>query len=347
MTKKITKSVKETQTISSIKNTYIKVPALGAIAFLVLLVATSFSAGLLLIKDKTGDTKKNSDTPATSENVFDGEKSDKPELKFFVMSFCPYGNQIEDVLRPVSELLGDKANVKPQYIFEKINGNLADYCKNQTGDPAQCATYVKNSNGQIKDVAACKELIANDIKTCNNESSYLKIGNNLYTSLHGRQEATQDVREICAWNLTEGNRKGWWDFVMNVNKNCSAQNADSCWEEQAKSAGLDTAKITECFNTQAGDLIEKEIALTTEKKVQGSPTVIINGSVFPPEAAYTQDGTGTVQVGKTVIKQADFRTPNGIKEAVCSLFNKTPKECSETLEAIAAAGTAPAAGGCN
>lgn len=351
------KSIKKSQLVETTtaigKNTYIKVPLAGVVFFLVLLTATSFFAGSSWVKGKTGTistSKKNINVTADANTkTIDIKKSNRPELKFFVMSFCPYGNQIEDVLRPVFDAIGNKADIKPQYILEKITGGLGDYCKTRTGDPAQCETYVKNSNGQLKNIEECKKIIADEFKKCNDDSSYLKIGDNLYTSLHGKQETTQNVREICAWNQTENNRKGWWDFVANVNKNCTAQNSDSCWEAQAKSAGLDTNKITECFNKEAGDLIEKEIALTTQYKVQGSPTSLINNVNFPPETAYAQDGKGSVQIGDKVIAQDQFRTPNGLKDAICASFNKAPKECDQILSAPVAAtndGAAPAAGGC-
>ncbi len=322
--------------------TYIKIPLWGVIFFLTLLTITSFFAGVSLIK---GD-KTTSNAPSTSKNVFAAKETDKPELKFFVMSFCPYGNQIEDVLRPVYENFGDKANIKPQYIFDKIVGGLPTYCKSRSGDSSKCDSYVKS--GYSKTVAECKTVIDNNYKTCVDEKNYLKLGENVYTALHGRQEATQNVREICAWNQTENNRKMWWDFIDNVNKACTSENADACWETQAKLAGLDTQKITECFNTQAGELIEKEIAITNEFQVQGSPTVLINDVIFPPESAYSQDGQGSLKVGKKVISQADFRTPNGVKEAVCASFDKAPsKECAATLEMAQANAQAPAAGACN
>jgi len=317
---------------------YIKIPTSGVIFFSVLLAAVSFFAGVTYIKSQTTTEVSSTGTAAT---VFAAEKSNKPELKFYVMSFCPYGNQMEDVLRPVFDLLGSKADITPQYIFEKIS-DLNSYCKTRSGDPTQCATYVQN--GYFATEAECKKTIAQNQSTCLSEKSYIKAGNVYYASLHGRQEATQDVREICAWNLTT-DKKQWWDFIGNVNKNCTSTNADTCWEEQAKSAGLDTNKITECFNKDAVSLIEKEIALTDQYKIQGSPTVMINGVAFPPEAAYTQDGKGSLKIGKKIATQDKFRTPNVVKEAICASFNKTPKECDTVLNELT--GAVPAAGGCN
>jgi hypothetical protein len=279
------------------------------------------------------------------------------------MSFCPYGNQMEDILKPVFDLLGDKIELRPRYIFEKIEGNLTTYCSTRYTipyDPNKCAEYVAQSQGQLKDIADCKNQIAAMVtqaaageKKCNDEKSYLKIGNNLYTSLHGRMEANQDVREICAYNQTN-DKKLWWDFIANVNKSCTYENADTCWEEQAKKAGLNTNKITECFNKEAASLIEKEIADTTKNQIQGSPTLMIGEKQFPPE--FAADATDqNIKIGKNVFSSNQLRSQNVIKEAICSAFKKTPKECKKQLEepeaidetAIDTADTAAADASCN
>lgn len=335
---KLKKTKKETK--------YIKIPLLAAIFFGLFLCAGSFFLGSTLIKSNTTNTK-------TTKEIFAVDKTDKPEFNFFVMSFCPYGNQMEDTLRPVFDLIGSKVDIHPRYIFNKIEGDLTTYCKSSTPDPANCATYVTNSQGQLKDVNDCQQQIAKMVTTCNDDKQYLKIGNNFYTSLHGRQEATQDIREICAYNLND-DKKAWWNFVDNVNKNCTAQNSDTCWEEQAKQAGLDTTKITDCFNKDAASLIDKEIALTDQYKVQGSPTLIVNGKNFPPESTDPAAVPGDLKVGNKVFTQAQLRTGDAIKEAICSAFKKSPKECKTVIAApvaaapaAAGAAAAPAAASCN
>ncbi|MDD4937724.1 MAG: thioredoxin domain-containing protein [Candidatus Shapirobacteria bacterium] len=320
------------KTINSSKS--VTIPLVGVIVFCLLLAASSFFAGAAWLKLKSGNS-----TTTTNKNTFAAVKNNKPEFNFFVMSFCPYGNQIEEVIKPIASLLGNKADIHPHYIFEKVD-NLTNYCKQTSGDITQCSAYI--SAGYFKTESDCQKTINDATKTCLDEKQYLKIGDNFYSSLHGRIEANQDVREICAYNMND-DKTNWWTFIDNVNQNCTAQNADTCWEDQAKKAGFDTAKITECFNTQAADLIEKEIALTTQYKVQGSPTLIINGVDFPPESAYTEAGDGTLTIGNKVIKQADFRSPDAIKEAVCASFKKAPSECKTVLTAATATNNTAAA----
>ena len=340
------KKIKKEKEVSVVKTTTkksVQIPLVGVIIFSVLLAASSFFAGAAWLK-MGGLT---STATAKANSTFEPSKSDKPDFQFYVMSFCPWGNQMEDLVKPVAQLLKDKANIRPQYIFDKIEGGLNDYCKKSVPDPANCPTYVQNSQGQLT-LEGCKSEISKMLTDCTNESKYLKIGNSFYGSLHGRMEANQNVREICAFNMSE-DKTNWWAFVDNVNNACAETDADTCWEEQAKKAGFDTNKITECFNTQAAELIDKEIALTTQNQVQGSPTLKINGVDFPPESAYTQDGKGSLKIGKKVFTQDQFRTSEAIKEAICASFNKAPKECKTTIEMPKAENgqvQVPAEGGC-
>jgi len=46
-------------------------------------------------------------------------KSEKPNLKLFVMSFCPYGTQAEETLYPLLNLLKGKINFELAYIISK------------------------------------------------------------------------------------------------------------------------------------------------------------------------------------------------------------------------------------
>lgn len=51
------------------------------------------------------------------------EKSDKPSVKLYVMSYCPYGNLAENAFVEVIRLMGDKIDFEPVYILSGSNGN--------------------------------------------------------------------------------------------------------------------------------------------------------------------------------------------------------------------------------
>ncbi len=319
----------------------VTIPSSAVVFFSTLMTVTAFFAGYLFFQLKAGGTVTKT---AIASDTFEVTKSDKPEFQFYVMSFCPYGNQAEEALKPVAELLKDKADIRPQYIFNKID-NLDTYCKSSNGDVSQCAAYVQQQ--YFTNVDECKKVINDSVAKCMDEKSYIKASNGtMYASLHGRMEANQDIRELCAWNQTS-DKMQWWKFIDLVNTNCSSTNADTCWEQQAKDAGFDTAKITECFNNEGIALVEKEIEATDKANVSGSPTFILNGAQFPGDAAYKNDGTGSLKIGKTVFTQDQYRTPNAIKEAICAAFKKAPKECKTELANLDTANTAAAAaGGC-
>ena len=50
-------------------------------------------------------------------------KSDRPNVKLFVMSYCPYGLQMEKAVFPVIDLLGDKMNFSINYVLYSNYGN--------------------------------------------------------------------------------------------------------------------------------------------------------------------------------------------------------------------------------
>jgi hypothetical protein len=185
-------------------------------------------------------------------------KSDRPQVQLFLMSFCPYGNQAEEVMMPVVDLLKDVADIIPRYIVSK------------TGDR--------------------------------------------YSSLHGDQELNQNVRELCVYKYQP---EKFWDFLKEVNADCTDQNADTCWTGSAQTVGININQISQCQKQEFNALLDQEIALTEQYNVSGSPTLLINDSLYQGS-----------------------RTAEDFKKAVCSAFNNPPEECSAVLgdEAEAAQG---------
>jgi len=62
------------------------------------------------------------------------EKRDRPDVKLFVMSYCPYGLQMEKAYLPVYNLLKDKADMGVYFVDyimhekKEIDENLRQYC---------------------------------------------------------------------------------------------------------------------------------------------------------------------------------------------------------------------------
>ncbi len=300
---------------------------------IIVVVMAAFVAGRLSysIQQKLTNKKTDALKIAQQQNKtvkeFTTTKSSLPQLKFFVMSFCPYGNQAEAGLKPVFELLENKVEWQPQYIINKININ--EVCLNQVYDRNRCQDLIKQ--GYFPDQESCKKRFYPDQKTCLQEikkQALMIDENNGFVSLHGRNELNQDIREICAWNI-EPDKKKWWQFIDQVNKNCNTNNVESCWQDQAKAAGYEISKIENCFNQQTIQLLEKEAEIVNKYQVTGSPTILINETVYPPEGAYDQNAV--LQIGNNIFEIKDYRLPNTFKEAICSAFQKRPKECSKQL----------------
>ncbi|MBW2997445.1 hypothetical protein KY349_03860 [Candidatus Woesearchaeota archaeon] len=53
----------------------------------------------------------------------------KPQIDFYVMSYCPYGNIAEEAIEPVYQLLKEKADFNPHYvIYSNYQGGGPQYC---------------------------------------------------------------------------------------------------------------------------------------------------------------------------------------------------------------------------
>ena len=74
-------------------------------------------------------------------------KEEKPNVKLFIMSYCPFGLQAQKMFLPVSELLGEKANMSIYFVNyimhgeEEINENLIQYCI-QKQEPQKFIDYL-------------------------------------------------------------------------------------------------------------------------------------------------------------------------------------------------------------
>jgi len=74
-------------------------------------------------------------------------KTDKPTVELFVMSYCPYGTQIEKGILPVLNTLGSKINYKMKFVSyamhdkKELDENLRQYCI-QKNQPAKLSAYL-------------------------------------------------------------------------------------------------------------------------------------------------------------------------------------------------------------
>ncbi|MDD1652343.1 MAG: DsbA family protein, partial [Methanomicrobiales archaeon] len=72
-----------------------------------------------------GDGLDMSVPPPTPTPTPEPVKTDRPTVDLYVMSFCPYGTQAEGTLKPVVDLLGEKADFRIRYITTVTGTNLS------------------------------------------------------------------------------------------------------------------------------------------------------------------------------------------------------------------------------
>ena len=79
------------------------------------------------------------------------------KLDFYVMSFCPYGNQAEEAIEPVYRLMKDKISFNPHYVvYANYHGGEADYC---IADGKYCSMHgIQELNQDIRELCAAKYL---------------------------------------------------------------------------------------------------------------------------------------------------------------------------------------------
>lgn len=296
-----------------------------------LLVVVAFLVGNITSRGKEEKTTSETAKETAGAIEFAPVKAEKPTLDFYVMSFCPFGNQAETGLKPVAELLGDKINWQPRYIVDKqTKAQLEEICQSRVYNQATCQGYV--DQGYFPNLEACKQRFFTTAKECFEKTTADCLATedgNYYCSLHGKKELNQDIREICAWNQTD-DKNQWWQFVDLVNNGCQLETVDQCWQAKADEAKLDKDKIQDCFNTQAIELLDKEVAATQKAQVSGSPSVFINGIAYPGDEAY-KDEKAQLKIGDQTFAQAAYRTPETYKLAICAAFEKQPKECKTKL----------------
>jgi len=73
--------------------------------------------------------KEEQNKEETKESSFDAPDKKIAEMKFFVMSFCPFGQQAEKGIIPVARLMGEKAKIEPHFVIYSNYGSPKEkYC---------------------------------------------------------------------------------------------------------------------------------------------------------------------------------------------------------------------------
>ena len=94
--------------------------------------------------------------PRQEPEEFDAPNREKANIKFFVMSFCPFGNQAESGLEPVYRLLGEKVEWEPHYvIYSDYASGYPDYCLDENN--TYCSMHgIQELNQDVRELCVWK-----------------------------------------------------------------------------------------------------------------------------------------------------------------------------------------------
>ena len=131
------------------------------------------------------------------------------------------------------------------------------------------------------------------------------LGNGRFQSLHGQPEVDGNIWQLCAAKYYPSK---YMDFIVCQNKN--AKDIQKNWESCAKSNGMDTAKLKECFDGDEGkDLLSESAKKASAVRATGSPTIYLNDQPYSG--------------GR---KASDFT------RAICNEFTTRPAACDDIPE---------------
>lgn len=130
--------------------------------------------------------------------VAEAPKSDKPSVELFVMSYCPYGTQIEKGIIPVVQALGSKIDFKLKFVSYTMHGdkenqeNLRQYCIDKTQNTKllsymTCFLKASDATGCLKStgidsakVQSCMDSTAKTNQVTGTDFSVQKADNEKY-----------------------------------------------------------------------------------------------------------------------------------------------------------------------
>ena len=146
-------------------------------------------------------------------------------------------------------------------------------------------------------------------------------------AMHGEYEKVESFRQICVQKLYGKDKL--WQYLKEFNINTDLGNCRgdaTCivpfLDKIYSNNKMDKSKIEDCMNKDAEKIYNQNMARAKELGISGSPTFVINNA-----------------------KANVNRSPDAIKTAICSSFNKAPSACDSKLSTTnAGAGFGTSAG---
>jgi len=178
-------------------------------------------------------------------------KTDVPGVKLFVMAFCPYGNQAEELMMPVVELLKNKAEIDLHYvIYSNYQTGYPEFCLDE--ENKYCSMHgIQEINQDIREI--CVQKYQND-------------------------KLWDFVMEINEETTSQNVDEKWEEIAKNLG--IDVQKIKNCQKEEAQTL---LAKEIELNKTEYP--VQDPISHQNQEKItiSGSPNLVINGMIYDGE----------------------------------------------------------------
>lgn len=203
-------------------------------------------------------------------------KTEVPDVRLFVMSFCPYGNLAEGIMNPVEELLGDKANIKLNYvIYSDYASGYPEYCLDK--ESTYCSMHgIQEIDQDIREV-------------CVQKYQPEKLW-----------DFVMDINENTDSNNVD---EKWEDIASNLDIDVSK--IKKCQKDEGVNILVEELRLT---GTKYSVQDPSRHQGNEEISISGSPTLVVNGIVF--------DGERTSQGYKDAICSAFLDPPAECEEEI-------------------------------
>ncbi len=215
-------------------------------------------------------------------------QSQKPEVDLFVMSYCPFGNQAEQLIMPLQKTLGSKANFNLRYII---------YSNYSSGHPEYCLDK-ENKYCSMHGVQEVRQ----DIRE-------------LCVQKYQKDKLWDFVKEMNE-NSTSKNTDEKWEEIaqklgIDINKIKSCQE-----KEGSKLLDKEIALTNKEYPVQDPSQYNSK----TTSKISGSPTLVINGVIY--------DGNRSTEAYQEAICNAFVTAPPECQEKVSNSTTQSPAQGS-------------------
>jgi hypothetical protein len=105
--------------------------------------------------DMTASTPKPAADSSASAPQKDIAKSDTPVVKLFVMSYCPYGTQIEKGILPALSALGNKIKFSLEFVSYSMHNDLATNDRKELDENMRQYCIQKNQPEKLQSYLTC------------------------------------------------------------------------------------------------------------------------------------------------------------------------------------------------